>query len=281
MKKGLKIAFKALLAVFTAIFTLTALGAAFFLVCDEIALNSARTLPAYGQTDIAELLAKTEWTDEDYDVLYHQTGLGRSALDDMKDDPDRILTFQSALFYDGEIRQEQIAFTTKHDRMKDFTAPIADLQDGDVIVTSTCHTFGWRNGHAAIVTSGATNRVLQSFTLGEPSSYGSTGWFRNSANFIVLRLKDASREQRAEIALWACERLHDVPYSVTVGIFSSKNQGNSPQKTHCSHLVWQAYYHFGYDIDSDGGPVVTARDIANSPYFEVVQVYGFDPDQLW
>ena len=37
----------------------------------------------------------------------------------------------------------------------------------------------------------------------------------------------------------------------------------------------------GYDLDPTGGPLVTPDDIANSPYLEVVQIYGFDPDKLW
>ena len=98
---------------------------------------------------------------------------------------------------------------------------------------------------------------------------------------MVLRLKDAGEEARAEIAQTARERLYNVPYSLTVGFLSPKDQGETPQGTHCSHLVWQAYHYFGYDIDSDSGPLCTAQDIARSDLFEVVQVFGFDPVKLW
>ena len=60
-----------------------------------------------------------------------------------------------------------------------------------------------------------------------------------------------------------------------------KDQGKSKKGTNCSHLVWQAYYNAGYDIDTDGGPVCTSRDISMSDLLEVVQVYGFDPVSLW
>lgn len=281
MRKGLRVTTRILLGILAAVFGLAVQGVFFLMICDAAVVHSARAVPSYEKTDLSELLLKESWTEEDYDVLFHQTGLGKSALDGMKDDPARILTFQEALFYEGEITQEQIAFTTKHDRMKGFTAPLADLQDGDVLVTSSCHTFGWRNGHAAIVTNAARKTVLESYSLGEPSTFGGVTWFKNASNFLVLRLKDASAEERAEIAAWARERLLNVDYSVLVGISYPKDQGDYPSRTHCSHLVWQAFYQFGYDIDSDGGPVVTSRDIANSPYFEVVQVYGFDPDRLW
>lgn len=281
MKKALRIIYKILLCFFAVVFFLVAGGATFFLICDAVAVHFARILPSYEQIDITEILAKEEWTEQDYDVLYHQTGVGKNALDEMKDDPERILSFQTALFYEGEIVQEQVAYTTSHDAMKGFTAPMVDLQEGDVIVSSSCHTFGWRNGHSALVTDGTKKRVLESRSLGIPSSYGTANWFQKSANFIVLRLKNATREERAEIAEWASAHLYQVEYSIMVGISYEKDQGDDPQVTHCSHLVWQAYYHFGYDIDSDGGPVVTSRDIANSPYLEIVQVYGFDPDKLW
>ena len=164
-----------------------------------------------------------------------------------------------------------------------YRAPIVDLQDGDVLVTSTCHTFGWRNGHAAIVVDGKGGNTLESVSLGTPSvvSYGGSNWFRSGTNFMVLRLKDATAEERAAIAATAEERLHGVDYSITVGILSPKDQGETPKETHCSHLVWQAFHYYGYDIDSDGGAVCTTRDIANCDLFEVVQVFGFDPIELW
>ncbi len=252
----------------------------FFLAADAICIQYARTLPSYERIDIGALLEQEEWSDEDYETLYLQTGLGRSSLDSLKDDPERILSFQEALFYEGEVVQDSVSFGCSHDEMADnYNAPLAPLERGDVIVTSSCHTFGWRNGHSALVLS--SSRVLESVSPGYNSSIGSVSWFSNAANFIILRLKDASAEERSAIADWANEKLYNVPYSLTVGIFSAKDQGDDPVHTHCSHLVWQAYKHFGYDIDSDGGPVVTSRDIANCDLFEIVQVNGFDPIELW
>ena len=98
---------------------------------------------------------------------------------------------------------------------------------------------------------------------------------------MVLRLKDADEAKRAQIAETAYDRLLNIDYSVTVGILSPKDQGVTPQETHCSHLVWQAYWYYGYDIDADGGPVCTSRDIVHSDLFEVVQVFGFDPQNIW
>ncbi len=255
------------------------------LIADAAVDASARTLPSYPREDISALLTKQTWTEDDYETLYLQTGLGRSALDEMKGDDERILSFQDALFYEGELAHEIVAVTTKRDVFADasYRAPLVDLQDGDVLVTSTCHTLGWRNGHSALVVDGARGSLLESVSLGIPSTVNTFGsnWFRYGTNFLVLRLKGASAEERAEIARTARERLYDIPYSLTVGFLSPKDQGETPQGTHCSHLVWQAFHYFGYDIDSDGGALCSTHDIANSDLFEVVQVFGFDPVKLW
>ena len=284
MKVVRRIAFIFLAVLFGIIAFLTLLCAA-LLIADAAIDASARVLPSYAREDIAQLLERESWSESDYETLYLQTGLGRAALDEMKDDPERILTFQDALFYDGDLAHEEVAVTTKRDIFADtrYRAPMVDLQDGDVLITSTCHSFGWRNGHAALVVNGANGSLLESVSLGIPSTitaYGSD-WFCYGTNFMVLRLKDAGEEARAEIAQTARERLYNVPYSLTVGFLSPKDQGETPQGTHCSHLVWQAYHYFGYDIDSDGGPLCTAQDISRSDLFEVVQVFGFDPVKLW
>ena len=284
MKVVRRIAF-VLLAVLFGIIAFLALLCAALLIADAAVDASARVLPSYERKDITQLLERESWSESDYETLYLQTGLGRAALDEMKDDPERILTFQDALFYDGDLAHEEVAVTTKRDIFADtrYRAPMVDLQDGDVLITSTCHSFGWRNGHAALVVNGTNGSLLESVSLGIPSTitaYGSD-WFCYGTNFMVLRLKDAGEEARAEIAQTARERLYNVPYSLTVGFLSPKDQGETPQGTHCSHLVWQAYHYFGYDIDSDGGPLCTAQDISRSDLFEVVQVFGFDPVKLW
>lgn len=273
-----------LLAFFTGFAFFLAVMLCFMLIADAAADATMRWTPSYARRDLSPILAKETWSDEDYDVLYHQTGLSRTALDAMKGDSERILTFQEDFFYDGPTEHQAAAITTQHDRFANgYRAGIVDLEDGDVIVTSACHTYGWKNGHAAIVTDGATRTILQSVTLGVPSTidYGGVNFFQRSPNFVVLRLKGADKETRAQIAATAAKRLFDIPYSVTVGFLSPKDQGVSPKATHCSHLVWQAYAYYGYDIDSDGGPVCTARDIVHSDLFEVVQVFGFDPDNIW
>lgn len=280
------------LAVALAFLIFFAACAIFLLVASSLVDRTARQLPSYDRVDISKILLrdKSTWTDEDYETLMAQTGiLSKAALDEIA--PSRLAAFQDALYFEGEVRHDMIAPTTPHDELYDpatgklCEAPIVNLQAGDILVTSTCHTFGWRNGHAALILSGGY--LLHSVAPGVNSEVVSTAnevavpWFRQAANFMVLRLKDGDAALRKAIADNAEEELTDVPYSLLVGIFMKKDQGTSPKATHCSHLVWQAYKNAGFDIDADGGPVCTTRDIAKSELLEVVQVYGFDPVKLW
>ena len=265
------------------------------MIADAVAERSARTTPSYAKVDIAALADKEEdWTEEEIDTLYHQTGLGKAALLKMKSErvyeddrliplSEQLVEYQTALFYNGEMEHELVADVSKRDLMKHFNAPVAPvLEPGDVFVNSSTHTLGFRNGHAAIVLN-EYGDVIESLEFGAKSSVSPCAdqWFAESSNFMILRLKNVDAAAREQIALEAEKNLLGVRYSLAVGIFSKKNQGTKMRHTHCSHLVWQAYKNAGYDIDYNGGLVVTPQDIARSPLFEVIQVYGFDPDKLW
>ena len=275
MRGRLRLTARIFLGIGAALFALILFAVFFFAVAESVVDESAYHPPLRPKTDITELIGKAEWTEED------------------KEEPERILLYQEALYRDYVIGHEQVAFTTPRDILVGYRTeegaepkfslvPFAPLEDGDVIVTSACHTFGWRNGHAAIVINAESGTVLECVGPGLKSSRGSASWFQYSSNFMVLRLKDKTAEERREIAVYAGTRLHGIDYSILTGFFGSpKDQGDTPKTSHCSHLVWQAFKHFGYDIDSDGGPVCTTRDIANCELFEVIQVFGFDQDKLW
>ncbi len=290
--RKIKIALSVLLALFLFLFGV----ASGLLIASADADRNVRFLPAYQKEDLAPLAAKESWTDEDYRTILMQTGLGRSAADALRAEGNAaaLSLYQDEFFYEGEVRHEFTAgtVTTLHDVLyepgtdTEHHALFAPLEKGDVILTSTCHTFGWHNGHAVLVTDVRAQDVLESTAPGQKSriTHGGARWFAASPNFLVLRLKGVSKEERAELADRAKTELVGVGYTLTVGIFSPKDQcenGRAPQGTNCAHLVWQSYKNCGYDIDSNGGLVVTVHNIAKSDLFEVVQAYGFDPDRLW
>ncbi len=287
MRKGRKVLVIILSIVTCLCFVVTAVGV-FFAIASGVCEADARVVPSYAMTDLAPLIEKDVWTDEDYETIYRQTGLTRAGADTVP--REELPDFQRALFYDGEVRHDEDGSVTPHDAMfgpsgEDFVAPIVPLEAGDILITSTTHLFGWRLGHAALVLDSA-GTLLQSTEIGAESGVSGNGarWFRRSANFMVLRLKDADRETRAAIAEAATERLQGIPYNVFVGFFTPKDQckdGRTPNATHCAHLVWQSFMNAGYDLDSTGGPLVVPRDISRSPLLEVLQVYGFDLDEHW
>ena len=96
---------------------------------------------------------------------------------------------------------------------------------------------------------------------------------------MVLRPK-VDKDTRDDVADFVKDELMGVNYAFTVGIFSDKNPSKL-KKTQCAHLIWYAYKQFGIDLDSNGGKIVKPQDMANSPYVEVVQIFGFHPEKLW
>lgn len=265
--------------VFAVVFALAAVFA-FFMICDAVAHNTARTVPNYPRQDLSAVLAKEEWSDEDYDLIYRQTGLTRAYFEglDARPDEEFILRCQNDLFFEGEYEHDADTFGTAHDYFPDEYFAMVELEPGDVLISASVHTMGWKNGHAALVVGGSS--VLQAFGVGTVSDIVSPTWFRRAANFMVLRPK-LEKSEADRVVSWALENMNGVEYSLFTGIFSPKDQTDAPRDTQCAHLVWQAYYACGYDIDSTGGPVVSPKNIANSDLFEVIQVNGFDLDTLW
>ena len=169
--------------------------------------NSARVVPSYEKVDLTPYLEKEILSEEDYELLYHQTGLTRLGVDALEDRSE-LLDYQENFFFEGVRAHSMAAVTTPRcvlqtEEGADFYAKLVPLQEGDILVTSTCHTFGWRNGHAAIVVDAESRRVLEATGPGCNSTLGTANWFAHGTNFIVLRLKGASLEERKEIASWA------------------------------------------------------------------------------
>lgn len=254
--------------------------------------SDAHIAPDYPRIDIISILSKGQLSESDYESLFYQTGLGKPAINDLRegslDSTQRILQFQKHLFSEVNYICEKNSPISKEESVIDKNGSyidgtdLAPLHNGYILITKSSHTYGWRNGHAALVVDAAQGVTLESVVLGTDSCCQDISKWTNYPNFILLRLKDASPELLDKIAKSALNSLNDIPYAFTVGIFSPKFQKvEEINLTHCSHLVWEAFRLFDYDLDSDGGMVVTPKDIANSPYLEVVQVFGVNPEEIW
>ena len=238
--------------------------------------------PDYEKVELMPILIKDTLTDEDYETLYRQTGLTKLGIDGLREKGrlDRILQIQTYFFKKQTVYIKHFNPFTYTEEIKD-SIPMAQLEPGDILVTSTTRVSWLRYGHAALVVDGHTDSpmVVESISPGSSSTFNYASDFSKLANFMVLR-PNVDVETKAEIVEFAKTELVGIPYRFTLGIFYKK----FPEKitvSQCAHLVWYAYKKFGYDLDSTGGGVVKPQDMALSDYVDVVQAYGFDLDDLW
>jgi uncharacterized protein YycO len=247
--------------------------------------------PDYDKRDITGILEKEVLSDDDYKELFYQTGLGKTAVDEIlkdKSGKEKILEFQKNFFTEYNISSEKFAVIVNHESLVDeeekiiYGFDLAPYESGYVLITKATHSLGWRHGHAGIVTDAENEETLEAVLLGQDSMLQNINKWRSFPSFIMLKLKDVSQEELDEIAEFAKINLLDVPYGLSVGLTSKKNpEPVNITTTQCAHIVWYPFMQFVYDIDSDGTWLVTPKDIANSDLFEVVQIYGVDPDEIW
>lgn len=146
---------------------------------------------------------------------------------------------------------------------------LPELQNGDVLTTDSTHFLGWRHGHAALVVDAEHHIVIEAFCVGTVSELSYTYGWQYFPGVQVLRLK-ADRETRNQIAKYAKEHLQGIPYRLSAGVIDDKDMKGDYWGTQCAHLVWLAFYYYGYDVDGNGGWLVTPADLQKSELFEVV-----------
>ncbi|HBC29792.1 MAG TPA: hypothetical protein DC024_00895 [Clostridiales bacterium] len=248
--------------------------------------------PDYDKTDITGILEKEMLNEDDYKELFYQTGLGKTAVDEILKNEvfgkEKILEFQENFFTQYNISREKFAVIVNHESIVDeegkqiYGFDLAPYKNGYVLVTKATHSLGWRHGHAGIVTDAENQETLEAVLLGKDSMLQDINKWRNFPSFMMLKLKDTSQETLDEIAEFAKNNLLDIPYGLFVGLTVGKNPDpNNIKTTQCAHIVWYPFMQSGYDIDSDGTWLVTPKDIANSELFEIVQIYGVDPGDIW
>lgn len=250
--------------------------------------------PDYPRLDLSAILARGELTEEDYDALFLQTGLARPAVDDLLavDQAfalERLTETQNGFF--APIAPQCVTLIggrfTCEDRLRNeagesvSAVPLAPLKAGDIILTFSTHTFGWRHGHAGLVVSPELGVTVEAVVMGSDSAQMDAQHWRTYSNFMVLRVKDAADKARRDVAQYALDHLDGIPYSLLAGILGPKAPDDDrPLTAQCAYLPWYAWQAAGVDLDSDGGRIVTVLNLAQSPLLEVVQVYGVDPRDL-
>ena len=242
--------------------------------------------PDYEKADISALLEKTQLSEVEYDFLYRQTGLTKLGIDDMRSDEagrTKIKEVQNVFFTKYDITTRRFGTFTYTEELglkgKKQYSVLAELQDGDILVSSSMYVSWWRWGHAALVVDGTNNRILEAIKPGHKSEVGNANVFSYRANFILLRPK-VDEDIKQQVVQYAKDSLVGINYSLYTGYTSPKYTAKQTT-SNCGHIVWRAYKEYGIDVDSNGGGMVLPKDIYASEYMQVVQVFGLDLDKLW
>lgn len=280
--------------------------------------RQAHYMPDYEKEDLAPLLKLEGWelSEEDYRLIFLQTGLAKAGVIELYEAgrQRQLLGLQERFFAEVKVECRHVNPLLRSERLVGMQceAFLPAVQDGDILVTFSGHVFGWRSGHAAVVVNASEGQTLEAVTYGYNSAVCSVEHWREYPCFALLRLKGVTGVQQAEIAEYAMAEFVDVPYSLFAftdfatetaenmenpkgmghvtghirglseepSAEAETDEGSGLASTQCAHLVWAVYRHFGYDLDSDGGAVVTPADIFDSDLLEVVQVYGINPENI-
>lgn len=278
----------------------------FLLLWKEHAEQFIRWTPSYPQEELPSFSTVSQLSPQEIQFIYEQTGLSEVGLQRLEEANrlDELEVFHRGYFLEAvELGEDELANLSSPlpvlpvscdmnspisweesvlnlDGNRGSYLPMVPLEKGDILLTPSSHCFGWRQGHAAMVVDTEEELTLESVVLGMNSKTQWLGKWQGFPAVIILRAKDpVLGEQAVELAM---TYLLDVPYILTIGVFSEKFlDKQSVTGTNCSHLVWQAYQWAGVDIDSNGGIQVLPQDMAHSPYLEVVQIWGVNPEKMW
>ena len=259
---------------------------ALFFVYRGYLLQSPRYTPAVATIDLSLLLEKKTFSDIDYEILYAQTGLARPIIDELASQPnfkEKMLSFQEDYLKEVSVYSELLPPVTTCELIGDpsgsgndkgFT--LAPYHNGYLFFTKSTFTMNWRHGHMGIVTDEVRGITLEALNPGSPTMEQNASKWQYYPTFKMMRLKDVPQSELDAIADYATSHLKGLPYN----ILADKAQ-ETPMDTHCALLIWQAFNHFGYDLDATGGLFVSPKNIASSPLLEVLQIYGFNPNKDW
>lgn len=228
-----------------------------------------------------KILANEQLDTHDYEVIFEQSGLGRPAVDTLIAE-NRFEDFEHYRNYylrDKDFTCVRTAIFAKHEAVTDsdgnriLNPEFADVQNGDIIITLSIHSLGWRHGHASIVTNAETGETAQAVRIFEKSDFGTVTEWIDFPLVAVLRVKDIDANTQNEIAQYVRDNMIGIPYALSAGVIGGNDTAKDLFTTHCAHFVWYAYKYFGIDLDENGG-LVTPKELLHSDKLEIVQVYG-------
>lgn len=253
-----------------------------------ITVQSAYFVPKAAPIDLLPLLSEKQLTDEEYLLIYEQTGIAKPLYEELKTMPnftEKMLRFQADYLKKRKVKWVYLPPITFEERLANnegtFTPgfEIGPYHNGYILFTKAAHSLGWHHGHAGIVIDEKHGKTLEALSIGAGCKEQNISKWQYYPTFKMMRLKNASLEELNQIALYSKDNLIHATYN----LLSHKHSDLSlaPTETQCALLIWQAFFHFGYNLDSQGHFFVTPKSLASSPLLEVLQNYGFNPYKAW
>lgn len=243
--------------------------------------DSPPRYPTYKYVSLEEIMESEELYAGNIDeqtkrLLFLQTGLGEEGVKAIRKECNSEQEFFS------ELKEFQTQLFEGVGNKK-----VVDLETGDILVSMSQRLCFYPHGHAAIVTNGETNEILEARSYKAGSCFCKLSKWSNLSSFVVLRLKEEVVEKFTDTgdvnptqsaATFAQNNLNGLKYSLVKDMCPLK--GATPEYTQCAHLVWYAYFSVGLDIDENRGVIVRPVDFLKSDMLEIVQVFGIGPDKL-
>lgn len=231
--------------------------------------------PEAEREDLSQVLSQSALTDADFELIFAQTGLGKSLVEEYfsAGENEKILGYQDAFLADYAVECASIiGYLTCGDTLTEGAAPdFADLRAGDILLTFSTHTAGWRHGHIALVID--ENSVVESTAIGDISAWHDLSNWKACADFYVLRVVDVDDETAQKVADFATENLVNIPYGLLCDIFDDKTHKEADFTAHCAYLIWYAWNEHGINLDGNDGVIVLPKDFLESEKLEVVQYF--------
>ncbi|MDD6202060.1 MAG: hypothetical protein PUB13_03850 [Lachnospiraceae bacterium] len=253
----------------------------------EFAHRNGIYRPKHQKLDILPILEKESLSQDDYEILFSQTGLSKEPVDLLLSDQihgkERLLSYQEAYFRPRYTKCTSIfgpfVCTDVLTDASGAALPSPEIvlaRPGDILVSFSTHSFGWRHGHAALVLD--KNRTIECRVIGTKSSLSTVSRWKGYSCYAVLRVKNVSPKRLKQAASFAENHLYNLPYRLLSSLFypTSASYDKLGFGVNCSTLIWYAYESIGINLNSSSFKITTPHDLFTSPMVEVIQIYGMD-----
>ena len=178
----------------------------------------------------------------DYEVIFEQSGLGRPATQSLiaENRIEDLERYRNYYLRDKDFTCVRTAIFAKHEAVTDsdgnriLNPEFANVQNGDIIITLSIHSLGWRHGHAAIVTNAETGETAQAVRIFEKSDFGTVAEWVDFPLVAVLRVKDIDEKTQNEIAQYVRDNMIGIPYALSAGVIGGSDTAKDLFTTHCA-----------------------------------------------